>query len=60
MPTTAPEEPPRPTRQQLQAQHGTPAEFELAVWKAYTDLMVTADEAAVAIHKYRQEWAEAS
>ena len=47
------------TREGLKAQHGTPEEFERAVWEAYTQLFITKEEADEAIRKYRGEWADA-
>ncbi len=44
------------TQQELTQKHGTPSEFEKAVWAAYSDLMITYDEAIAAIQKYRSEW----
>jgi hypothetical protein len=48
------------TRAELRSNHGTPEEFEQAVWKAFADLFVTMDEAVEAISKYREEYAGAS
>ena len=48
-----------PTRDELTAKHGTPEEFERAVWEAYCNLFVTKDEAEAAIIKYREEWSNA-
>jgi hypothetical protein len=45
-----------PTREELRSKHGTPEEFERAVWKAYADLFITKGEADAAIAKYRVEW----
>jgi len=36
--------------------HGTPEEFENAVWRAYCDLYITMDEALNGIKKYKNEW----
>jgi hypothetical protein len=46
----------RKTRAELQTAHGTPAEFEAAVWAAHAQLFVTTEEAEAAIAKYRDEW----
>jgi hypothetical protein len=45
-----------PEQERLRAAHGTPREFEAAVWRAYADLFVTHDEAVAGIQKYRDEW----
>jgi hypothetical protein len=45
-------------QQELKGKHGTPDEFEAAVWNAHDQLFLTADEAVAAINKYRQEWEE--
>jgi hypothetical protein len=47
-------------QQELKAKHGTPDEFERAVWAAYAGLWVTEEEAKRAIGKYRQEWRDAA
>jgi len=44
------------TRAQLRARHGTPEDFEAAVWACE---MVTDTEAERAIRRYRQQWAAA-
>ena len=44
------------TREELTAKHGTPKEFERAVWAAWAQLFVTTAEAEKAIVKYRDEW----
>jgi hypothetical protein len=36
--------------------HGTPDEFETAVWRAQADGYVTADEAVDTIARYRKEY----
>lgn len=43
----------------LAEKHGTPTEFESAVWMAYDTLYITGDEAVAAINKYKREWEEA-
>lgn len=45
------------TQQQMQADHGTPAEFAKAVWNALGEISVA--EAQAAIEKYEREWHEA-
>lgn len=40
----------------LAEMHGTPEQFEKAIWKACYDLFITSDEADAAIKKYREEW----
>ena len=47
------------TRAELRSSHGTPEEFERAVWEAHGQLFVTTDEAVAAIGKYREEYAAA-
>ena len=47
------------TKNELREAHGTPEEFERAVWAASNDLFVTDDEARAAILKYRAEYAAA-
>jgi hypothetical protein len=42
---------------QLEAAHGTPAEFAKAVWRALGEISVF--EAQAAIEKYEREWFEA-
>lgn len=49
----------KPTKEVLLAGHGTPEEFEQAIWRAANDLFLTDDEACVAITKYRKEYSEA-
>lgn len=39
----------------LIALHGSPQEFELAVWRAHADLFLTTEEARAAIHEYHEE-----
>ena len=43
-------------QKQLAEQHGTPEQFESAIWQAYNELMITAAEADGAIQKYRADW----
>jgi protein subunit release factor A len=45
---------------ELAEKHGTPEQFEKAVWKAYSDLFGSQEEAVSAIRKYRNEWESAS
>lgn len=47
------------TKEELRAAHGTPEEFEAAVWRAANDLFITDDEARAGIEKYRAEYAAA-
>jgi hypothetical protein len=44
------------TRAELRSSHGTPEEFERAIWEAHAQLFITTDEAAAAIGKYREEY----
>jgi len=53
-------EPAAPTRAVLRASHGTPEEFERAVWEAYSNLFCTRDEALAAIGRYREDYAAAA
>jgi hypothetical protein len=43
-------------RKELEEKHGTPDQFEKAIWKAYADLFITMPEAMAAIQKYKAEW----
>jgi hypothetical protein len=43
-------------QKQLSEKHGTPGQFEKAIWKAWGDLFITSGEADAAIKKYRAEW----
>jgi uncharacterized protein len=45
------------TWDELRSKHGTPEEFECAVWKAYNQFFITMEEATAAIGKYREEYA---
>jgi hypothetical protein len=47
------------TRDELEEKHGTPEEFQKAVWNAANQLMITDEEAKIAIRKYLKEWSEA-
>jgi hypothetical protein len=49
-----------PKQLDLKKEHGTPAEFERAVWKACDALYITPGEARAAIAKYKQEWLDAA
>ena len=44
-------------QQELEARHGTPAEFSKAVWSVLGEISVA--EAQAAIEKYEREWDEA-
>lgn len=44
---------------QLAEKSGTPEQFEKAIWKAYSYLVISNEEAIAAIKKYRAEWDEA-
>jgi len=48
-----------PTQETLRKNHGTPAEFSAAVWRAQGDGFVTAEEAARGIREYENEWSNA-
>ena len=43
-------------QKELAEKHGTPEQFEKAIWKAWDDLFITSGEADAAIKKYRAEW----
>ena len=45
-----------PKQKELAEKHGTPEQFEKAIWKAYADLFITSTEAWTAIRKYKEEW----
>jgi len=47
------------TKAELRVKHGTPEEFEIAVWAAWADLFITTAEALEGIKKYKLEWDEA-
>jgi hypothetical protein len=47
------------TRAQLQAAHGTPAQFGGALLRAYNQLFITSHELDEAIARYRDEWQRA-
>ncbi len=49
--------PKKNTKRQLRRKHGTPAQFETAVWKAVGEISVS--EAKRAIDNYNQEYAAA-
>ena len=49
-----------PTKQELREAHGTPDEFESAVWLSHADLFVTTDEALKAIREYRYTFNQAT
>ena len=46
-------------QEKLREKHGTPEEFERAIWNGYADMFVTMGEALAAITKYNNEWNEA-
>lgn len=46
-------------QRRLALKHGTPAQFESAVWKAFGNLAITAEESNRAIEKYKSEWSKA-
>jgi hypothetical protein len=45
-------------QKKLADKHGTPFQFQRAVWRAYDDLFITHEEAVAAIDKYQWEWLE--
>jgi hypothetical protein len=47
------------TKEELRKKHGTPAEFEKALWAAWADLFITMEEAMEARAKYNDEWGKA-
>lgn len=44
------------SRDELTKAHGTPQQFEAAVWAAWAQLFVTTEEAVEGIEKYKAEW----
>jgi hypothetical protein len=48
-----------PAQKVLREKHGSPAEFEDAIWRAHAQCFCTTDEALTGIAKYRNEWAVA-
>ncbi|MET3929563.1 hypothetical protein ABIE51_001450 [Lysobacter sp. OAE881] len=48
------------TKAELAEKHGTPAQFESAVWAAWAQLFIETDEAHAAIEKYNAEWERAA
>ena len=46
-------------QQRLMKKHGTPEQFEKAIWKAFDYCMITKAEAVAGIAKYKAEWEEA-
>ena len=46
-------------QKELAEKHGTPEQFEKAIWKAWEVVFISSNEANVAIQKYRAEWAGA-
>lgn len=47
------------TQEELREKHGTPEEFERAVWEAHAQLFVATEEAMKTIAKYHDEWRDA-
>jgi len=45
---------------ELAEKHGTPEQFEKAIWKAYSDLFISHEEATSAIRRYQTEWDDAA
>jgi hypothetical protein len=43
----------------LARKYGTPEKFEEAIEENYCDLMITREEASLAINKYRRQWLRA-
>lgn len=46
-------------QEKLAEKHGTPEQFEKAIWKACDDLTITIQEAVAAINEYKYEWMRA-
>lgn len=46
-------------QEELAEKHGTPEQFEKAIWKACDDLTITTQEAVAAINGYNYEWMQA-
>lgn len=46
----------RETQREMIAKHGTPDQFEAAVWRAHADGFVTTAEADEAIRKYKSDY----
>ena len=46
-------------QQELAEKHGTPEQFEEAIWKACDDLFITTQESVAAINRYKNEWRQA-
>ena len=46
-------------QEELAEKHGTPEQFEKAIWKACDDLTITTQEAVAAINGYKYEWTQA-
>ena len=46
-------------QEELAEKHGTPEQFEKAIWKACDDLTITTQEAVAAINGYKYEWMQA-
>jgi hypothetical protein len=44
---------------ELAEKHGTPEQFEKAIWKACDDLAITTQEAVAEINGYKYEWMQA-
>jgi hypothetical protein len=43
-------------QKELAEKHGTPEQFEKAIWKAWDYLFLTSGKADAAIKRYRSEW----
>lgn len=46
----------RETQGEMNAKHGTPDQFEAAVWRAQADGFVTTKEAYEAVRKYKSDY----
>jgi hypothetical protein len=47
-------------QEELAEKHGTPEQFEKAIWKAYSDLFISHEEGTSAIRRYQTEWDDAA
>ena len=47
-------------QKELAEKHGTPEQFEKAIWKACDDLTITTKEAVATINGYKYEWLSAA
>ena len=43
-------------QEELAEKHGTPEQFEKAIWEACNAMMITTQEAVAAIKGYKYEW----